>query len=67
MQDLFLIHSCEKRPKHAAVAVHHRGHWFYIDDTDHRSKATVALLSLLFSLQSGSRQALQPAVTIPLN
>ena len=39
----------------------------YIEDRDYRSKATFALLTLLFSLQSGDRTAATPAVTIPLN
>jgi len=62
----FSVHSSATRPSHAHIRTRHRGYWFYIDDRDHRSKATFSLITLLFSLQSGSRQSLQPAVTIPL-
>jgi len=65
-EGFFAVHSSKTQPSHAYIRTRHRGHWFYIDDHDHRSKATFALITLLFSLQSGSRQSLQPAVTIPL-
>jgi hypothetical protein len=32
------IYSSKDRPKQAIVAVKHRGYWFYIDDTDLRTK-----------------------------
>lgn len=51
MHDLFTIHSCKKCPKHAAVAVEYRGHWFYIDERDQTSLATYALLIELFGIE----------------
>ncbi len=66
-KDFFTIRSSRTKPARTYIKTRYRGHWFYIDRTDHRSKATFALLRLLFSLQSGSRPAYQPAVTIPLN
>ncbi len=64
--DVLRIRSASRRPDDAAVAVRYRGHWFYVDDADLSSKATFALLSYLFAIQSGGRSALQPALTIPL-
>jgi len=65
--DFFNVRSSESAPERAFIKTKYRDHWYYIDDTDHRSKATFALLTLLFSLQSGSREAAHPAITIPLN
>jgi len=39
------------RPHHAAVAVQHRGYWFYVDETDLDSKSTFNLLLELFNLE----------------
>jgi hypothetical protein len=51
MHDLFTIHACKKCPKHAAVAVEYRGHWFYIDDRDQNSLSTYTLLVELFGIE----------------
>ncbi len=51
--DLLRVCTCKHRPKTAAVAVKYRGHWFYIDDRDHNSKATFSLLMQLFELKAG--------------
>src|SRR6185437_14252465 len=43
---LFTVKSvCQKRrPACSSVAVFHRGYWFYIEDADHATKSTLALL-----------------------
>src|SRR5262249_20567510 len=51
---IMTIHSQEKQPATAYVAVQHRGWWFYIADADHTSKATWSFLTILFALQSAS-------------
>ena len=51
--DLLNVKCSKKKPKCAAVAVKYRCYWFYIDDRDHSSKATFALLMQLFELQAG--------------
>lgn len=51
MHDLFTIHVCKKFPKHAAVAVEYRGHWFYIDERDQNSLSTYTLLVELFGIE----------------
>ena len=50
------IHSQERRPQKAYVAVQHRGWWFYIADDDQNSKATFSFLNILYSLQQASGQ-----------
>lgn len=49
--DLFQVHYGKLPPRNAAVSVQHRGHWFYIDETDFDSKATFNLLLELFNLE----------------
>jgi hypothetical protein len=61
----FRVHSVRSAPKHTAVAVHHRGLWFYVDDGDVRSKATFLLLAIVFQLQAGKNVPLGPALTLP--
>ena len=60
------IHSQEKRPDNAFIAVQHRGSWFYIADDDQTSKATWGLLNILFALQSASAQGKSPLLTLPI-
>jgi hypothetical protein len=64
--DLLRVHSQTWPPVGAAVAVQHRGHWFYIDDTDLNSKSTFALLSQLFALQAGGAESTTPVLTLPI-
>lgn len=65
--DLLQVHSQATPPVGAAVAVHYRGHWFYIDDADLSSKTTFALLGQLFALQAGSEAGFAPVLTLPLS
>ncbi len=53
-------------PRGAAVAVRHRGYWFYIADDDLTSKSTFMLLSQVFRLQAGSGKATSPVLTLPV-
>ena len=57
---IMTVHSQADRPQRAAVAVRHRGTWFYIADDDQTSKSTFGLLNILFSLQSSSGEANRP-------
>lgn len=49
--DLFQVHYSHLPPHNAAVAIRHRGLWFYIDDSDISSKSTFNLLLELFNLE----------------
>ena len=62
---LISIKSSVDKPKDAYVAVNYKGHWFWIDDMDFKSKRTFTFLMILFSTtESGGKEAL-PLVTIP--
>ena len=58
------IYSGKDRPDEARAAVKYRGHWFWIDDRDMRSKYSMAFLLTLFSLSEGISTGAGPIVTI---
>lgn len=64
--DLLSVQCSKHRPDCAAVAVPYRGYWFYLDDRDHSSKATFALLSQLFELSAGGGASSGPVLTLPV-
>ena len=63
------IHTSKDKPKHAAVAVKHRGYWFYIDDSDTRTKLFFLLVRTLWSVSiaEGSNPTAAPVLTIPVS
>lgn len=63
---LFYIKSHAAKPAQSSVAVHYRGSWFFIDDSDTETKSTFSLLSQLLALQSGKTDRLLPLLTLPI-
>jgi hypothetical protein len=62
---LIRIYSADSKPTDAFVSVQYRGHWFWIDDRDLRTKRAFAFMMMLFTLaDTGEREHL-PLVTIP--
>lgn len=63
-----LFHVCvqKHRPLHAELAVHYRGHWFYIGESDVQSRTTLNQVKLAIDLQSQAGNA-GPVLTLPLN
>lgn len=59
------IHSSKDRPTDAFVAVQYRGHWFWIDDRDLRTKRAFAFMMLLFTLAETGEREVPPLITIP--
>jgi hypothetical protein len=65
---LFEVHVCKghKLPATAYVAVKYRGYWYYIDDRDESSKATLALMLPLSRLDfARQRTGGGPVLTLP--
>lgn len=62
---LIRIRSASSAPSDAMVAVEHRGYWFWIDDTDLRSKRGFTFLMLLFTMTDTGEPPTLPLVTIP--
>jgi hypothetical protein len=62
---LIQIHSSKGKPTDAFASIEYRGHWFWIDDRDLKSKRVFAFMMMLFTLaDTGERENL-PLVTIP--
>jgi hypothetical protein len=62
----FVVHAQKHRPKAAEVAVPYRGYWFYIAANDVKSRATLAVLEVLFALQESDGKSIGPLLTLPL-
>ena len=64
--DLLQVNFSTHKPQCASVAVRYRRYWFYIDDRDHSSKATFALLMQLFELRASGGAGRGPVLTLPV-
>lgn len=66
-EGLFHVRSAksEWRPPSAHVAIPYKGHWFYIDERDHDTKATFSLLVELSRLELSGKSA-APVLTLPV-
>jgi hypothetical protein len=65
---LFEVHVCKghQPPPTAYVAVKYRGHWYYLDDRDQASKATLALVLQLSRLDFKRQLLGGPTLTLPV-
>jgi hypothetical protein len=63
--DAVRIHSGPKKPPDAFAVVQHRGHWFWIDDSDLQSKRALIAVVYLFTLAETGAPERLPLVTIP--
>ncbi|MGH7122075.1 MAG: hypothetical protein ACREFP_24290 [Acetobacteraceae bacterium] len=61
------ILSGDLAPEDAFVAVRYGGRWFWIANSDIRSKSVFGVLILLFSIAETGVQGATPVVTIPAN
>jgi len=59
------IHSSKTKPNDAFVSVYYRDTWFWIDDGDLRSKASLVQLMQLFTMTDTGAKENLPVVTIP--
>ena len=63
----FSILSGTAPPADAHVAVQYKGHWFWIADSDFRSKSVFGAVMLLFSISDVGIRSAAPVVTVPAN
>ena len=63
------IHTSKNKPQSAAMAVKHRGYWFYIADTDMHTKLFYKAVRTLWSVSiaAGADQKAAPVLTIPVS
>jgi hypothetical protein len=66
LEGVFAVHTTGSVPTSAYVAVHHDGHWFYIDRTDLPTKQVFALLETAFALQGGDVPPISTVLTLPI-
>lgn len=64
--NLLTIQSSEGEPANAAIAVQHKGTWFYVAANDMNSKATFLRLNALFEVTAGRVAGTDPILTIPV-
>jgi len=64
--DLFRVRSQAKKPSDASAVVNYRGSWFFVGDSDLKSKSTFSLLSQIFFLQAGKIKSTAPLLTLPV-
>ena len=64
--ELLRVRSKSNRPENATLRVFYRGTWFFIKDSDLKSKSTFSLLSQIFSLQAGKIKDTTPLLTLPV-
>lgn len=62
---LIRIRCSKNEPANAFVAIPYRNHWFWIDDTDLKSKRTFSYMMLLFTLADTGETESLPLITIP--
>ncbi len=61
------IQSGKTEPTDTSVAVQYAGRWFWISDTDIRSKDVFGAVMLLFSISDIGFKGNGPIVTVPAN
>jgi len=64
--DWFVVKSSEDEPSDSSLSIEYRGHWFYIEDTDLRSRETFAMLTALFAVVGGTVPGAHPVLTLPV-
>ncbi|MDR3621466.1 MAG: hypothetical protein P4L85_19100 [Paludisphaera borealis] len=62
----FFVRSQKHRPRDAEMAVFYRGYWFYIPSNDVNSRAIMAILELLVSIEESETHTGGPLLTIPV-
>jgi hypothetical protein len=59
------VFSGDSKPKNAFTAVHYRDRWFWIDDSDWKTKRALTATMFFFTLGENSGSGNLPVVTIP--
>lgn len=59
------INNSIEAPEDAFITIRYRGHWFFIADTDYRSKRMFSFLLFLFTLAETGSQSVAPVLTLP--
>ena len=63
----FKVQSSKEEPQNQQYKAMAHGYWFWIDESDHKSKAVLEALNYLFVSQSGASKPGDPILTLPLS
>jgi hypothetical protein len=63
----FKVRSSQEEPQNQQYKAMAHGYWFWIDESDHKSKAVLEALNYLFVSQSGASKPGDPILTLPLS
>lgn len=64
IKDLFEVRQSVNKPANALTSIFYRDRWYYIDDSDQRSKLAFSFLITLMALQSGNPPVHAPLLTL---
>ena len=64
-QDAVRIHSGKEKPGNAFAAVPYRGHWFWIEEGDLKTKRALTAIMFFFTLADTGDTTKLPLITIP--
>jgi hypothetical protein len=62
----FVIKSSKDQPSNATLRTKYRDYWFYIEDSDLRSRESFSLLNALFAVTAGTVPGANPVLTLPV-
>jgi len=65
--DWLVIKSSASAPSNSHLSIEYRGNWFYIDDSDLKSRETFAMLTAVFAVVGGTVPGAHPVLTLPVN
>jgi hypothetical protein len=67
LSEVVAIQSGVERPGDSFVQVKYRGHWYWIDDRNFKTKQIFTFLTILFTLSETGQKIQQPILTIRAN
>lgn len=62
--DLIHIRVADSKPAYAFQSIEYRGHWYYIDDRDVKSKNTFTVMQVLMSMAHNGSGSVGPLISI---
>jgi hypothetical protein len=65
--DWLVVKSSDSAPANSSLSIEYRGNWYFIDDTDLKSRETFAMITALFAVVGGTVPGAHPVLTLPVN
>lgn len=61
------IKSSRDEPSNATLRIKFRGNWYFIEDSDLKSREAFSMLNAMFAVTGGTVPGANPILTIPVN